>query len=333
MPAPTHPMTTSSLAGLPAQISQSTLLTLVGLLGGATPDHLTMLLSHKPTSQLSIAESLRVQAKVAELARKDLIRVEVVETTTKQLRSSECWTYRLTTRGRELAAGLEGEQRRVVVAISRLAGLDLPASPSGEDNPWVTEDDLLTHAWPATADRYHVRRRLKRMADAGLIERTTSCPRRQVQLVTLTEDGAREIRAWHRVRSGSLPFLALRPRLGQSVHHLMVVSAAITLAERYRAVIVGIKSDETLRSETRRGRRFAKGVADQALPDGRVLLEIPGGGQVYHQDIEILTSKYTDAKIAAKYADLPPDTYYVATTMRLCDRVAKLVGRRPDLLR
>src|SRR5690606_10915032 len=108
----------------------------------------------------------------------------------------------------------------------------------------------------------------------------------------------------HRARHGLEPVVPVRvPRVDQIGHHLMTVQSALLILRATDGEIVSFAGDEDLRSASRKGRRIRSGTQDDSLPDGRLVFRSVSAGERI-ADIEILTSKYSDAVILKKHEDL-----------------------------
>lgn len=111
----------------------------------------------------------------------------------------------------------------------------------------------------------------------------------------------------------------------------MTVQSALLILRATDGEIVSFAGDEDLRSASRKGRRIRSGTQDDSLPDGRLVFRSDSAGERI-ADIEILTSKYSDAVILKKHEELAEGTIFVAPTQRLAVRTEELTGLKPLLL-
>lgn len=204
------------------------------------------------------------------------------------------------------------------VRPTRGIGILAPDNPIRHLLGWAQGGEIFEDRWlvaaadpqlPLAVRVERVYDLLRRAARAGYIERCgeVRVPADQWCL------SAREARAWD-VR----PPAFSRAR----AHEACAVEAAILLATvRDRgAPVVALRSGAELASRARRaaGRRLQRGDRIKAAADLEV--EDLGG---YRTQVEVLSSSYTDADLAAKYAELSVSVTFVATSRSIAARAAR----------
>lgn len=212
--------------------------------------------------------------------------------------------------------------------LTHLAAADDPVLDT-----WVPEQELWHEVFSNYSKVRHVRHRLKRLADDGLIDRRRTRPPRSTVVVSLGQLGRERLEQHYAKYGRKLPEPTRPPRLDQSIHHLLVVAASIQILQQAKGRLLRLLGDESLRSSARSGRTMEAGSSDVKLPDGRLTFRGRGAGDPTRIDIEILVSKYTNEQIQAKIDELgPTGTLFFAPTSRLCERTYDLTGVRPILL-
>lgn len=307
---------------IPENLRDLSILEYVARLGGATPDQVGALAAGVSTPALTLEDSRRVHRRAARLCRQELLQATRVRSTLKALRAQEQWVYTLSVAASSLAT--QPEALRVVAVMREYMGT---TGRLGVPEAW-----LIKRALPTYADPLNARWRLHQLVKQGILKRERTRPRGQQTLLTLAPAGHKKLIERNQLRGLAYPTPTRPPRVDQSVHHLLVVEAAVRILDHTKGHFVRLYGDESLRSAARKGRQLRRGDQEEILPDGRLLYRTADGKR-RKVDIEILVSKYTDTQILKKYESLAPaGTLFFACTPRLCDRTQRLVAHRPILL-
>lgn len=308
---------------IPDRLTDAAIIDVIARVGAATPEQIGALVSGTTPRNLFPSDVLRLQRRVAHLASRGVLFTAQISTTLSVLRSVEYALYRPGP-ARFSYDPLSGEMKRVLESMEQYMAM------TGEPNvpePWLIRYVLSGYARPRDA-----RRKLNQMVLKGVLEQEQPRSRRRLTLVTLTKLGHDEIERWYAARGRRAPTPTRAPRIDQSVHHLLVVEAALRILTRTGGKFVRLYGDESLRSATRKSIQTEAGSTTEPLPDGRLIYR-EEGGKLRKIDIEILVGKYTDEQIVTKYKTLAPaGTLFFACTRRLCERARKLAGVRPLLL-
>ena len=174
-----------------------------------------------------------------------------------------------------------------------------------------------------------VRYRIRSLVKKGWVEETSIPDSDTTSGYQLTDAGIREYEALRRD-----PNLASvrAPRVDQMGHHLLTAQVATLVVIHSGGELLRLEGDETMRSESRKGKRSRTRFSKEKLSDGRLRFRDSNNADRI-AEIEILTSKYSDDVITAKYRDLPEHTIFAAPTNRLVRRTKRLTGRSPLLIR
>jgi hypothetical protein len=317
---------------LPFHLPTLSLLRWLAAVGAATPVQLAELVAGVPANTLTASDCDRVRVRVDELRREGMVEIRRSESTVPALRVTERFRYRPHPQAVNTGPAASPEGRRVLLAVARHA--------AASDDGWVDEDCLLPALYPHIVKPKHARYKLRAHVAAALLEEieygvvplTLYEHVPVVEVVTLAAAGATAVAEWYASKGYKAPPATRSPRPDQAVHHLLVVCASLAiLREHTGRQLLQLWGDEDLRSQTRVGRVAQAGVAQAALPDGRLRF-IDADGTPGTVDIEIIVSDYSDAKIVAKYTELAPGTRYFGPTPRVCERVSRLGYAMPDLL-
>lgn len=282
----------------------------VARLGAATPEQVLAAAGAGDPSAVESSEVLRMYGRFRELARAGLLETDRIHTSQAVLRAYRRRLYRLTPDGERLAADIPRRQQRIVVAL--------------HGRGWQDEGWVWSRALPGFSSVYNVRTTLKAMHRSGVLEERLLPGPNGVLWATLSAGG------WELVRDRGGPARTRPPRNDHVVHHLLVVHAALQLARSESAEVLAVTGDETLRARLQEGIRSRGGAAQHSIPDGEVLLRLPGGG-CRTVGVEILTAKYTSADIKRKHADLPGVRFF-ASAASVADRAARFGLPRPTVL-
>ncbi|MDQ6828121.1 MAG: hypothetical protein M3081_04565, partial [Gemmatimonadota bacterium] len=279
--------------------------------------------------RVTTIDLLRVDDCITRMVRSGSLTVTLLPCTSGALRTACRRLYRVSAAGRTqldrcrhaCECGLHAIDR---AAIRRRRG-------------WASVPAIIAEGFSGSVARDHIHRRLDAMVTRGLLVRRNLPSAGTVTLIVPTRAGEQEWSRLMTARAGR-PIAALSrpPRHDQAIHHLLTVQAALMLL-RTGGRLLALLGDEALRSRTRRGVRFERGIRAGSLPDGR-LYYLEGVGidstKVRRSiDIEVLVSGYSDKAIRTKVANLPPtSTRFFVPTARLRDRVHDLTGVEPHVM-
>ena len=314
---------------LPRGLKIAQLLTLIGRTGALAPEQLAALIGRCLPAELTADDIVSVDAAIERLERHGLVVVTRARTTLRVLRTAARRVYRPAAVAFDWGSANEWkEARRIAAALEPMKGRE-PA-------PWIEQAQVHALAFPRTNDRAHVRYRLKKLVQAGLFESRDLRDPEFVRVVMLTLPGRRRAMLEDARHGHALSTLSDSPRGDEIVHHLLLIEAVLRILRRDNGELGSLRGDAELRRRTRRGRRTRFGDLLDSVPDADLTYFVDrpdGGAEMRNRTIEVLTSKYRDRDLRAKYrAKWAEATLFVAPTAALCDRVERLVGHRPELL-
>jgi len=318
-----------TLGRLPRGLNTAQLLTLIGRIGALAPEQLAALIGRCLPAELTADDIVRVDAAIKTLERHGLILVTRARATLRVLRTAARRVYRPAGALTDWASADERKE-------SWRVGAALGQPKAHEAASWIEEAQVHALAFPRTNDRAYVRHRLKKLVQAGLFESRSLRDPQFVRVVTLTPAGRRRAMSDDARQGHTISTLSDAPREDEIIHHLLLMEAVLRILCRENGELESLRGDAALRRRNRRGRRTRLGDLLDPVPDAELVYFVDqpdSGAGLRCQVIEVLVSKYSDRELRAKYrAKWAEAAMFVAPTAALCDRVERLVGRRPELL-
>jgi hypothetical protein len=324
------PIANPQLGRLPRNLKTAELLVLIGRTGALAPEQLAALVAHCLPAELTARDIIQIDSALERLRRRGLVGVSRAQTTLRVLRTAARRLYRSATSiSVNPAPEVDRQKARRILAAMSDAAMPL-------ESGWVEESDIHAVAYSRTPDRHYVRYELRRLSDNGLLESRLLREPRLVPVATLTPAGRRRAELEDARQGHTFSSLSDRPREDELVHHLLVIETVLRILQRNGSHLGMLRTDVALRRRSRRGRRTRLGDILDPLPDAELAHSVddPDGSAGFrHETIEVVTSKYSNREIEAKYqAKWAPTALFTAPTNALCDRVERLVGRRPESL-
>ena len=324
------PIANPQLGRLPRNLKTAELLILIGRTGAIAPEQLAALVARCLPAELTARDIIRIDSALERLTRRGLVGVSRAQTTLRVLRTAARRVYLAATSiSVSPAPAVDRRKARRVLAAMSDAAMPL-------ESGWVDERDIHAVAYSRTPDRHYVRYELRRLTGKALFESRLLREPQFVPVVTLTPAGRRRAELEEARQGHTFSSLSDRPREDELVHHILVIETVLRILQRNGSHLGMLRTDVALRRRSRRGRRTRLGDRLNPLPDAELthFVDEPDRGAGFRNEtIEVVTSKYSDLEIKAKYrAAWAPTAVFAAPTRALCDRVERLVGRRPELL-